>query len=248
MKALNWLLGLLLMVMPAWYHSLKNSPALPAGVKAAEEVNRTKTAAKAATAEAAAGRGLGARMMPNRGFMTGAGLAATIAFLLWPEITDAMKGKATQHATSDQRDDQRRFEKQARAAQDVTATEDERDEQPTRQPQNVSREEDEQISAQKNYQPDDHWKWKHDRWSPRNEVCRWAPIDYEWEEYRCHQRFERPVAYPRPNRRAPRYEYGPNVMGPDKRAHRTRRELPPGVIAASSGRGGCRGGCPYNGG
>ena len=171
--------------------------------------------------------------MSSPNFLIGAGLAATVAFLLWPEITGGMK-----HATSDQREDQRRFERQARAAQDVTATGDERDdrdeEEPRQQRNNrrVSDEEDERISAQKNYQPADHWKWKHE--SDRNVVCRWVPIDWDWEEYRCHTNFERPVAYPpgsrgyqKPQRREPKPQfvrYGPNVTA-------------------------CRrGGCPYNGG
>jgi len=172
--------------------------------------------------------------MPSLNFLIGAGLAATVAFLLWPEITGGMK-----HATSDQREDQRRFERQASRAQDVTATGDERDDQDeSSQPrQRVSREEDERISAQKDY--------RDTRSHPHYTDCEWVPINWEWEEYRCHQHFERPVAYPR---HSPRYQYGPSVRGPDGRQHRTRRELPNGVISASSGRGGCRGGCPYNGG
>jgi hypothetical protein len=168
--------------------------------------------------------------MPSPNFLIGAGLAATVAFLLWPEITGGMK-----HATSDQRDDQRRFERQARAAQDVTATGDERDdrdEQPANQPRNVSREEDERISAQKDYRGDPGWRARNS--SERNVVCRWVPIDWEWEEYRCHDYFERPMAYQpgsrgyhKPQRREPKPQfvrYGPNVTA-------------------------CRrGGCPYNGG
>ena len=167
--------------------------------------------------------------MPSLNFLIGAGLAATVAFLLWPEITGGMK-----HATSDQREDQRRFERQARVAQDVTASEDEHDEPAPAFNRSVSREEDERISAQKDY--------RDTRSHPHYTDCEWVPINWEWEEYRCHQHFERPVAYPR------HYQYGPSIRGPDGRQHRTRRELPNGVISASSGRGGCRGGCPYNGG
>src|SRR6516162_3674806 len=149
--------------------------------------------------------------MPSLNFLIGAGLAATVAFLLWPEITGGMK-----HATSDQREDQRRFERQARVTQDVTASEDEHDEPAPASNRSVSREEDERISAQKDY--------RDTRSHPHYTDCEWVPIDWEWEEYRCHQHFERPVAYPR------HYQYGPSIRGPDGRQHRTRRELPNGVI------------------
>jgi hypothetical protein len=154
--------------------------------------------------------------MPSPNFLIGAGLAATVAFLLWPEIIGGMK-----HATSNQREDQRRFERQARAAQDVTATGDDRDD--------VSREEDERISAQKDYRGDPDWRARNS--SQRNVVCEWTPIDWEWEEYRCHDYFERPVY----QLRAPRKQ----------QARNQRRQLVrygPNVTA-------CRhGGCPYNGG
>jgi hypothetical protein len=228
---INWLLIPFLLFMPAWYRSLKEAPKLPVGVKVADEANRTKTAAKAvATEEAVATRGA----MSARGLLTGAGLAATIGLLLWPEISDALK-KSTHVDT--RKAEQDAFERQARAAQDVTASEDEHDEPAPASNRSVSREEDERISAQKDY--------RDTRSHPHYTDCEWVPIDWEWEEYRCHQHFERPVAYPRHSQR---YQYGPSIRGPDGRQHRTRRELPSGVISASSGRGGCRGGCPYYGG
>jgi hypothetical protein len=85
----------------------------------------------------------------------------------------------------------------------------------------------EEISAAKNYQPPDHWKWKYE--SDANVVCEWIPVS-PWEEERvCHTNFERPIGRrepPRPPRRGdrPRFvRYGPPVQA-------------------------CGyGGCPYNG-
>ena len=226
---INWLFIPLLLLLPAWYRSLKDAPKLPPGVKVADAANRTKTAAVVAEEEAAVARGAAARAMSARGMLTGAGLIATVGFLLWPEISDSLKKPARQ--STEQESDQRRFERQARAAQDVTASEDDRDDrdEPTR---SVSREEDERISAQKDYRGDPGWRARNS--SERNVVCRWVPIDWEWEEYRCHDYFERPITYPRgsrgyqkPQRREPKPQfvrYGPNMTA-------------------------CRrGGCPYNGG
>jgi hypothetical protein len=65
----------------------------------------------------------------------------------------------------------------------------------------------EEISAAKDYQQPDHWKWKYE--SDANVVCEWIPVS-PWEEERvCHTNFQRPLSYPsgsrnQPQRRPPR--------------------------------------------
>jgi hypothetical protein len=171
-----------------------------------------------------------------KGFLLGLGVVAAIMLLLYPSIKSRKQPRPQQAVPES---DARRFERQASAAQDVTATEEEEDE-PDERTVKRSRLSDEEISASKNYQPPDHWKWKYE--SEANDIC--EPLwDMPWEVV-CHHRFERPVYRHDPPRRQPRqpqqrWVYGPPIRGPDGRMHRTRMAAGPGV---SGPYGGCRSG------
>lgn len=137
----------------------------------------------------------------------GLGVIAAIMLMLYPEIK-SMRENPVAHQ------ERRTFEQQVRQAQDVTATkEDERE--------NRRQESDEEISARKNYQPPDAWRWKFE--AQEEVVC--EPLwDMPWE-ISCHTIFERPLyEQPRRHQRQQRLiQYGPVINA----------RVP------------CRGGCPY---
>lgn len=158
-----------------------------------------------------------------RPLIIGLGCIAAVMLIFAPEI----KGRISAPQQRQAREERRSFEQQARAAQDVTATEeDEREER--RDTRRFAS--DEEISARKNYQPADHWRWKFE--ADESVVC--EPLwDMPWE-MSCHTIFERPIAR-QPRQPRQRWVEGPRIMGPDGRLHRTRH-------AACGG-----GGCPYGG-
>lgn len=103
------------------------------------------------------------------GFVIGAGLAIAAAFMLLPEINDWMKGGS--HAT--------RAEEAPPPSRSIAA------------PRHISPEEDERISASKNYQAPSEQR---QRWRERaeaREICEYIP---EWDDVVCHVSFERPYA------------------------------------------------------
>ena len=107
-------------------------------------------------------------------FIAGLGVSLSIAFMMLPEIT----GYGNQEPKVTSRS------------------------QPSPTP--VANRSEEEISASKNYQPPDHWKWKYE--SERNVIC--EPLwDMPWQVV-CHTNFERPIAREQPRvrrREQPRY-------------------------------------------
>ena len=174
-----------------------------------------------------------------KAFTIGLGVAAALMLLFYPEIKGWRQG--SQRIVQVPESDARRFDRQARAAQDVTASEEEEEERPIRRKSRDARREpimyrdpvrglrqlteadrreredeirrDEEISATKNYQPPDHWKWKYQD----EQGCPPEP----WLPCPPHV-FERPVGDLRPV--------------PVTRHSRSRPLPPP-----------CYGGCPYDG-
>lgn len=129
----------------------------------------------------------------TRSFIIFLGCVAAVMLMLYPEIKSMRQSPGPAPA----QDDKRRFEQQVRAAQDVSATEEEEEERRPVRRRRVSIEEDERISAQKNYQPPE--------WRPKF-VC--EPLwDMPWITS-CHQRFERPLPRQRTGRVV---RYGPDV-------------------------------------
>ena len=115
--------------------------------------------------------------MDWKSFVAGLGVSISIAFMMLPEMT----GHGNQEPKVTSRS------------------------QPS--PIRVADTGDEEISANKNYQPPDHWKWKYE--AEEKVVCEDIWDLPPWENPVCHTIFERPIAYPRqqrPSRREqPRY-------------------------------------------
>jgi hypothetical protein len=127
----NWIMIPALVLLPAWYHSLKAPPRLPPGIQ-------TTAARTAAAEEAAVARSAAARAIPARTLLGGAGIAAMVAMLFWPEISDALKKPARQQVDT-RKAEQDAFERQARAAQDVTAPEGDEREEPRERARTIRR-------------------------------------------------------------------------------------------------------------
>jgi hypothetical protein len=92
---------------------------------------------------------------------------------------------------------------------------------------------DEEISARKNYQPPDHWRWKYE--ADEQVVC--EPIETPWGWDRvCHTIFERPIGYPAARRRPDRARGG--CPCPQQRQQQPEDDVDepqrnPGLIAAN---------------
>lgn len=232
---INWFMGLLLMILPAWYHSMKDKPPLPPGLKIEETVkNGAVSKVAVAETEAAAGKGLGARMIGNKGLLTGAGIAVTAAVMFWPEISDAIKSPA-QHNQETQK---------TTAPKSVRRSEQESSDRQVRQARDVTETDDEEISRRKNYQPPDSWKWPYE--AQQNVVCEWIQTSPDWEENICHTNFERPPPnfpgyHPRP------HDYR---LGPQSDRQQKQRGQQPQFVRYGPNVTACKhhGGCPHNGG
>jgi hypothetical protein len=111
-------------------------------------------------------------------FIAGLGVSLSIAFMMLPEMT----GHGNQEPKVTSRS------------------------QPSPTP--VADRSDEEISASTNYQPPDHWRWKHD--SEDNVICE-SLWDMPWEVV-CHTNFERPAARVRPRPEPSRRRRDPNII------------------------------------